>query len=344
MPAEVEVSFSELDAYRQCRLKHQLAWIERWRQPEQEGSALSRGSAFHRILELHYAGVSDKLYAPLYESEPALGLLARWKPGEPGPELPEGSMPPATWLSVREILGIERQAEPREVAALVLKSGMFYDAYTGVQTEQQELLQWMYEGYVERYAMEDRTEWEILAIEHPVALWLPTYQGRRSTIKLKGKIDLIVREKVAGGIWIVDHKTCRNLPKGKDDDLDDQMGCYTYLLRRGGPDQRPIAVRGAIYNHVRTWRLKTREMDDNERFRRGYTVRTDTEIRTMAGEIWEQMRDAHKPRKRDAPRSPDRERCGWKCDLTEPCLAGRKGYDMRGMLEDMGFVQDFERH
>jgi hypothetical protein len=48
-----EVSWSELDALRQCQYKHQLAWLERWR-PTRESPALLRGRIMHQVLSCHY--------------------------------------------------------------------------------------------------------------------------------------------------------------------------------------------------------------------------------------------------------------------------------------------------
>lgn len=283
------VSFSELDAYRQCRLKHHLAWKERWREPVTP-AALSRGTLVHSVLEEHYTALKE------------------------GGGLPEA----------RKRI---RDAE------------LLYDPRSGNQTEEQELVEWMYDGYVEAHGTDE--DWEILAVEHRDEAWLLTERGTRSSFKLKVKIDLVVRDRSAGGgIYVVDHKSCRNLPKGKDVDLDDQQGLYTSALRTKGHD-----VRGSVTNSLRTQKL-VRAMSMDERFKRESTVRTDVELDTIRLEALRLFREAYRPVKGQdlPPRSPDTERCGWRCGFTEPCLASRKGADARQMLEDMGFVQDWERH
>ncbi len=289
------VSYSEVDTYRQCGLKHQLAYDERWR-TEDEAEALVRGTLFHSVMERHYKKILD--------------------------------------ISQETVGGI-RSREPIEAQDLFLAvAPLLYEEGTGAQTEMQELVEWIYRGYVDLYTTD--TDWEIVAVEHPLEVWLPTASGTRSSFKLAGTVDLIVRDfSAGGGLWIVDHKTCRNLPKGKDLDLEDQTGIYTYLLRKQGLD-----IRGAIYNHCRTYKLQ-RDMEMNERFRRTITVRTDQEIETMALEVLDTMREAYRPRPGDKPRSPDGERCGWKCGYTEPCLAGRKygSQRMREMLRETGFTQ-----
>lgn len=284
------VSYSELDALRQCRLKHQLAWVERW-QPPEVGRALRVGSLFHEKLEQHY----------LLMSEP------------------------------------ERAASVEDVVEQVMW-GLF-DPRTGEQTEEQAQVEWMYRGYAAHYGEDE--QWQVLGVEERVSEMLPTHRGTRSSFRLKGKVDLLVRDQsMGGGLWVVDHKTGRNLPKEKDLDMDDQMGIYIYLLRRRGLD-----VRGAIYNAVRSERLKSREMAPDERFLRVPLARTDKELQSMAVEAYEQFREAYgRKGPGDPPRSPDSDRCRWRCPFTEACLAGRKGGDLRGVLADTGFVVDLERH
>jgi hypothetical protein len=89
-------------------------------------------------------------------------------------------------------------------------------------------------------------------------------------------------------------------------------------------------------------------MDNDERFKRQHTVRTDAELAECAFEVLELMDEAYDrdlgigtDSVRDAPRSPDGERCGWKCNFTEACIAGRKygPARTRGFLEDTGFSQ-----
>jgi hypothetical protein len=214
------------------------------------------------------------------------------------------------------------------------------DEYTGEQTETQEIVEWMAKGYQAHYGVDE--DWEIVEVEQKVEEWLPTLTGGRSSFRLKGTLDIVVRDRSAGnGLWIVDYKTGKNLPKDKEIALDDQFALYQWLKMRQGMD-----IRGIIYQAVRTERLKTREMAPDERFKRIYTTRTQTELDTIVEEAYRQFRDAYKPRHdgRDAPRSPNNEWCRWRCSFTEPCLAARRGADLRQSLEDHGFVIDLTRH
>jgi hypothetical protein len=284
MTATRVVSYSELDAIRQCGLKAYLAYGERWKPPT-TGPALARGSLFHKVMEAHYTS----------------GWTARSK-------------------NVDAVLGTAELSD-EEIA----------------------LVRWVYEGYVECYGMDK--DWEVLEVEHKVEDWLPMPSGKRSTFRLKGTIDLLVRDHSAGdGLWIVDHKTCKNLPKGKEIDFDDQMGLYVYLLRHKGID-----VRGIIYNACRTDKLK-REMTMDERFDRILTVRTDRELEIIAAEALTTFRDYYTGLQRGSregvmpPRSPNADTCRWRCSYTEACLSSRKGIDLRGLLEDMDYHKDPTRH
>jgi hypothetical protein len=235
----------------------------------------------------------------------------------------------------------------------VSRAGSASDVLTAAsESEETELVHWMYDGYQDCYGEDE--QWEILAVEQRVEDWLRTPSGGRSSFKLKGFVDLLIRDHSAGGgLWIVDHKTCRELPKQKALDFDDQFGIYMWLMRRQGLD-----IRGVIYNACRTNKLK-REMSLSERFKREYTTRTDIELETMAAEALETFKSAYgvgvRGRSKQGakgtqeggtlpPRSPDPDRCGWRCPFTESCLMSRKGRDIRELLAETGFKQDHERH
>lgn len=303
------VSNSEVDTYRQCRLKHQLSYIERWRTDE-EAEALGRGTLFHLVMERHYTKLKS--------------MRAAMRDGGSGIILDANTQ---VWKEIYPLL---------------------YDE-DGNQTERQALVEWIYRGYVDYYDADP--DWEVVGIEVPLDFDLPNPDGSESGFRLAGTADLVVRDRSAGGgLWIVDHKTCKDLPK-KDFDLEDQTAVYAYLLKRAG-----FNIRGAIYNHCRTYKLKTRMMDFDERFKRTITVREDRELETCAQEVRELMEEAYGNHERrsfaadtaeggpfpyDAPRSPDGERCGWKCGFTEACIAGRKyGPERtRTFLRDIGFEQ-----
>lgn len=231
---------------------------------------------------------------------------------------------------------------------LKIDEGPFIDPWKVIsdapEGDETDTVRWMYEGYLEAYG--DDPDWEILQVEQKVEQPLRLPSGRKSAFVLKGFVDLLVRDHSAGGgLYVVDHKTCRELPKQRALDFDDQFGIYVLLLRRQGLD-----VRGVIYNACRTYKLK-RPMDIKERFKRELTVRTDRELEVMAQEALETFQSAYRGTAKGdkeggqlPPRSPDPDRCGWRCPFTEACLMSRKGRPIRPLLTDMGFQQSFERH
>lgn len=207
-------------------------------------------------------------------------------------------------------------------------------------------------------------EWRVVAVEHQAVCRLPTPTGRPSGFKLKMKIDLIVGKLTQSGakqLWVVDHKFVSNLPKGKELDLDDQFGLYTWGLRKMGK-----TVFGQIYDAARSQRLvgEAKVWDGNtdqdyypgivqplkERFQRTPMYRTDIELDTIAVEAYLTAKARYQQQRElsragvDSPRHTDPQTCRYLCDYTEPCLAGRKGADLREYLDAKGYRQDFTRH
>lgn len=290
------VSYSEIDTFRQCQLKHKLAYKERWKSLK-TGKALRRGSAWHHLMELWYLQPGKERYDFPIENQ-----LKTWQMAfDSGPK--EGE-----WIQYQEDI---------------------------------DLLKWMWEGYREFWALDP--EWEILAVEYPIMFPLPKV-GQRE-IWLKGKADLVLKWK--GKIWIVDHKSGARPPHDKDLDLLDQFGIYQYGLNYVGVD-----IHGCIHSYAKSAMLKgdefpgkkgTKTTPLGKRFMRTPLHRSDREIKAMVNEFAIQAAQAWS--ENGAPRSPNDDTCGWKCDFTEACLAGRKSSDktMYSMLS-VTHVQDFTRH
>ncbi len=284
MPSKIKVSYSESDAYRQCRLKWHLGYAERWRTADTP-AALARGTAFHAAMEFHYA------------------VLQARDPLE---------MPSA------ELCG--------RIHTAMVDGGL-------IEGEVDPVVDWMVQGYQEFYGADEA--WEILAVEVDFEIPIFDHTGAESEFYLMGRIDLIVRNRGTGKIFVVDHKTCSSLPTDKALDFDEQMALYTIAGRRMGYD-----IHGAVYNAVKSKQL-VRAMVPSERFLRKYITKTDFELQTVEHELVETMREAHRPREIDPPRSPDSNTCNWKCNFREACLAGRKSgpVRMREFLRDTGFRQ-----
>lgn len=273
-------------------------------QAPETGPALSKGILWHEVMETHYK------------------MIKYWQDEHQPGEIVFGD----------EMLGFE-EALMRQVMSVLYEQGQ-------PRSEWSELVEWMYRGHVEQYGIDP--DWRILAVEHAPLMWLPTPRGGRSRFRIKMKIDLIVRWN--GKIWIVDHKSGKDLPKDKELDIDDQFGLYTWGLRKMGKK-----VFGQVHSAARTHRNKDQDKHPqplDERFRRTRLFRSDDELETIAVEAYRYARVAYSHPIGEAPRSPNPDTCRWRCDFTEACMMGRKTDDarMREMLESMGFTRNLERH
>jgi hypothetical protein len=318
MTTTVVASWSEIDTYRQCPHKHDLQYKQRWKR-EEAAPALTRGTAWHGVMEAHYNRI--------------------------------GNLDPS--ISIEDA----------------------FDAI--VDDETRDLIRWMYEGYTAFYG--DDPEWEIVAVEYPFQVWLPTLTGGRSRFKLKGKIDLIIRWK--GKLYIVDHKSCKDLPTGKKLELDDQFGLYTWAMKQLGKN-----VFGSMHSAARTHRNtpKPESLDTilkradaagllinmsgeertawakeqqllypdagttpqplESRFRRTPLYRGDAELDRIAKDAYLTLKNAYGGN--ESERNTDPDRCGWRCPFTDACLHGRKTTSAQEIdyLRNAGYVQDFTRH
>lgn len=303
-PRHHVVSYSELYAARQCPLKHELSYVERWSGQPDPLDARAKGTAWHNVMEAHYT----VLKAAKLDRGPATLKACRLAAEQQMGELPESL---------------------------------------------QKLISWMYDGYVDHWGLDP--EWEILAVEHQAVCRLPSLRGNSSGFSLKVKIDLVVRNRRNRKIYVVDHKSGKDLPGAKLLELDDQFPLYTWAMRQLGKK-----VFGQVYNAARTLRLEEDKKDPgktplDKRFARVPMIKSDRELDIVAIEAYQTAsaryaQQAEVARARAAglpvmsPRHTDPQRCAWMCDYKEPCMAGRKGLDIRGFLRDMKFEQHFERH
>ena len=282
-PKRITVTYSELDTFRQCALKHQLSYTEGWRKTPQPGSPLSRGSLFHNVMEVHY-----------------------------------------TWLQR------DPNADLQEIQAFIRKHLLMNTQDPDVD---QVLVDWIYEGYLECYGRDPN--WEILEVEgaHRVPLGPPDSQ-----FMLAFKLDLLVRQRNTGQIWLVDHKTARDFTRQTEIDIDDQFGLYSWGLRQLGID-----VMGTIRSDSRTQRNKTKPMTMDQRFRRVPTFRTKIELAHLARDAYDCALSAYSADK-VVYSSPAPDRCTWRCDYLQPHLLMRKGIELETSLPDYGYSRSDVKH
>lgn len=304
------VSYSEISSARRCAFQHQLGYHERWAKPRgDEMSPSAIGTAWHLIMESHYKMIQD------YQREAA------------------------------EERGSWQRFNHRN--ALESAENLVEDDIRQVDSlEAQNLLRWMYGGYVLHHGADPL--WRILDVE--VSGHTLLYPGEATAMKfrdavgfnLKYRIDLMIE--FQGKTWIVDHKSFRNAPSQLDLDFDPQFDLYTWAMRNEG-----VPVFGQIYNGTRRYRTQ-KPQPLSERHVRQMTHRNDTELDTIARDAYLSIRTRYDQQEMfdglgvDSPRSPDSRGCNHLCDFKEPCLLGRKGIPLRPNLQARGFVQNFERH
>lgn len=297
------VSYSELDTFRQCPLKHHLTYVRRWTKPPKEGGALDKGSTWHHVMEDHYHTVKE--YQDAHKGRIPKGL----------------------------------RKECLAAAEAKVRDRLFDESTGDFLSETTELIWWMYEGYVEMYGTDD-DEWRIIAIEHSIHLPLPDPAGNPSKYVLKAKLDLIVRDRISGLLWVVDHKSGANLPAKMDLEIDDQFGLYTWMMRQIGKK-----VQGSLHNAARTQRNKG-PMALDSRMGRTLLNRSDKELDNLALDAYYAARAAYPddPNARALYSSPDPRSCGWKCDVKEPHLLMRQGRNPDEVMIEYGFVVNRTRH
>lgn len=151
------MTYSELDTYRQCPLKHKWSYKDRWVKPPKVGSPLSRGSLWHLVLECHYTWLQR------FPNDPKVNpaFLQKW-----------------------------------------VNQHLLYDE-AGNQDEDQELVEWMYDGYLDCYGVDP--DWSLVQIESANQVELPAPDGATPFI-LRFKNDLLIRSRKSGQLWLVDHK------------------------------------------------------------------------------------------------------------------------------------------
>ncbi len=213
-------------------------------------------------------------------------------------------------------------------------------------TEETTLLAWMLQGYVEHWGGDP--EWEITGVEFKEVV--PAWE--RFHLKIRADLVVRLRGDPAKRLWLVDHKSTRNLSSEEELQLHAEFCLYTWALRRQG-----IPIWGAIHSSARTQMNKDPSKQALEdRFRRTLIYHPPQHLEVVALDAWRDMHnqlqgrrydtDLSAPglRRPDLPRHIDPERCRFRCSFTEACIAGMRGGDTRAFLRDLGYTQDQTRH
>jgi len=329
MSEPIIVSWSEIDAGRQCKLKHKMAYKERWTKPVEDDSPLGKGVLYHALLETHFRTI--------YGHQE---FIERGK---------------VVWdVSEQEMLTQCQDAVSKFLADKLKE---------GVDPKVLDLLAWMYDGYVEMWGIDE--DHDVLGVETThlaplgdIEIWQGSVNGVDQfvtvPVMLKFKIDRTVRDKY-GHVRVIDEKSHGQLPSDHDYDFLDQFGLYVWGLRKLG-----INVRGAIHSASKTkqnqgdifkpgdvgYKANMKETPLEARFKRTPIHYTAAQLEGIARDALDDVQELYAHTNRHQ-RQTDSDRCKWRCSFTEACLFERrtgKAGDMVKMLERTGFRQEHERH
>lgn len=314
----ITVSYSEIDTFRQCPKKHDLGYMQRWQKEPKDTGALGKGSLWHRVLETHYRTIQA--------AQVPSGNTYVW-------DVEGAGLLIACQDAVATLLTQMLEVEQRDVEVIGI-------------------LRWAYAGYVEMYGLDE--EWDILEVENNVIVPLYEAEGSESWVRLKIKLDLLVRDS-RGRIWVVDHKSCSSLPTGKDFDWAVQFALYTYGMRHRG-----VSVMGSIHSASKVkmnqgdlikpgdegYKKSMKEQTLEDRFARRPIHYTASQLAITADDLLADAKLAYSEHNHKR-RAPDEERCKWKCDFNEACMLGYRSGDegqTLQMLQLTGFTQEQMRH
>lgn len=312
------ISWSELDTWRQCPFKHFLAYDQRWQGPVNDNSALGKGSLYHVLLETHYRTIKA------HQITDAQGHT--------------------DWDVDRDTLA--------DVCLTAVSAKRDELAKDGHDVEVLALVMWMYVGYVEQYGLDE--EWDIIEVESAHVVPLLDAEGNDTGIDLKLKLDLLIKWR--GRLWIVDHKSCGNLPTDKDFDWDDQFSLYMMALRR----KMGLNIHGTIHSASRTkqnegdklfegdpgYKKSMKPQTLDQRFRRTLMSRTDKELAVVEADALADALLAYSPANHRR-RRPNTDTCKWRCGYQDACHFGRVTGDdsnVTKMLEQQGMAREEVRN
>lgn len=315
----VTVSYSEIDAFRQCPYKHELNYGQRWQKEPKDSTATGTGGLWHRVLEVHYKTIQS--------------VQERDGDGHVYWNVSEADLLIACKDAVESLFTEMAETEQRDPEVITI-------------------LKWMYAGHLEMWGLDEG--WDILAVENTLIVPLYEADGSESWVRLKVKLDLLIRDE-RGRVWIVDHKSGGSLPQGKDFDWAVQFGLYTYAMRHAGVKilgsihsaaKRTMNKGDLIKPGDDGYKASMKEQTLEQRFVRRPLNYTEAQLATLAADVLADAKLAHSEANHKR-RNQDEERCQWRCDFTEACMLGwRSGDDSKTlqMLHLTGFKQEPMRH
>lgn len=235
MPHEIHVS--ERRSFRGCRRRWDLAYRQRY-QPETSAPALVFGIAFHAGLEAFYdpdlwnvSTLTDKCARALAGLEQSLESQARG------------------YLEATGQRELDPDAYQRYLADLDLGRGMLahyayevhpvYDDWLVPLRVEQEFSVPLHDPYVSS---------PLTPLECSHSPDCGQDHANPAPVDLVGRVDVLLKDTIRGGLYILDHKTTAQLITNANFlELDDQISGYMAALRRG----LGLDIRGFLYAECR---------------------------------------------------------------------------------------------
>lgn len=204
--------------------------------------------------------------------------------------------------------------------------------------EENDLLWWMYCGYVECYGKDPEYDWLATEITRTIPLPDPDDPSRPGRYGLKVKIDGVTRNRRTGQLLAWDHKTGGDFTPLNRLEWRPQFPLYTWVLRAAGLD-----VFGFVVNAARTKRNQS-PMTFDQRYRRNFLLFNDRQLLAFAVEAAKAAAAMHDPGRIEyaAPRDLVMGACTF-CDYDGAHRQVMRGIDEEVALKDLGFVRGYDR-
>jgi hypothetical protein len=313
-PGATVISFSELDAGKQCPHKHQLSYKERWTQPKDERTAAGRGTMWHQIMDAHYTALKNADVSPRDAVDDQ--LIDFRKAGKDSDVI--------NLLSWMYDGYVQKWGNDDEWEVLRVEYKCVVPLrYPGVDGQPGKLSEFDLKMIID-LVVRSRLNRRVWLIDHKSHAALP----KDKDLELDDQFGLYT-----WGLRQLGHKVhgCIYNTARTKMNIGDRPGAVEEWERAkaagGKPGQRP----------------KPQSLD--ERFDRYLMTRTERETENLAQDALSTARTLYSPFN-FGERHTNSDTCKWRCDYTEACLMGRKTSPERErqFLLDVGFVQNFERH
>jgi hypothetical protein len=304
----IVVSFSELDAFKQCPHKHDLSYVQRWTTSKDETTAAGRGTLWHKLMDAHYTAIKRREVPRLAVEQELARFRSLGKDSDTCDLL--------AWMydGYVEMWGNDDEWQVLRVEHKVIVPLRYADGELS-RFDLKMIVDLVVRSYING---------KVWLVDHKSHAYLP----KDRDLELDDQFGLYtwglrqLGHSVFGSIYNT-ARTQRN--KG---DKPEELAKWESALAEGKtkakrPEPQPL----------------------DARFDRFLMSRTDRELDTIEQDALATAETMYGPGNR-AERHTNTDTCKWRCDYTEACLMGRKTSPERELvfLKDLGFRQDFRRH